>query len=254
MACRGGAAEPRASSFDLDQVYKPASPTSTPPSATLKGGIACWRSTSRSGGAARASAASTTCCAAWAALRGAGEPTPTSSAGFERRPAPARRCVDRQIAAPTTPSWSRSLRHVGLELRTSSNPGQLADGASAVWARRDDVGQQGQPAWSTTRRRRGGPRAGDEIIALDGFRSPAGRAPLAGRGRCARRPIELEVFRRARLIRLPAFSSVRRPRRATRSSAWATRGRPRRRYHAWLGEPHPGVQLIGQRHHDGRWV
>jgi predicted metalloprotease with PDZ domain len=95
---------------------------------------------------------------------------------------------------------------------------------------------------------------GDEIIALDGFRvtAEADIRSLAGALRPGDR-IELAVFRRARLLRLSLALA---PAPATRYEIIGLHdaGAAAARYHAWLGEPHPGTQVIASITTTARWV
>lgn len=160
----------------------------------------------------------------------------------------------RQIRGTEDPELVEELRHVGLELRASADPAQIADGASAVWLGATVGGGKvtgvldGSPACTA------GLSPGDEIIAIDGFRvtGETDVRNLTG----AQRPgdeLELAVFRRARLVRL----------RLRLAAAPATRyeitavpdpGPAAARYHAWIGEPHPGAQVLATVTTTARWV
>jgi predicted metalloprotease with PDZ domain len=161
---------------------------------------------------------------------------------------------ERQIRGVEDPELAEELRHVGLELRTSADPAQIADGASAVWLGATMSGSKVTGVLDDSPADIAGLSPGDEIIAIDGFRvtSEAELRNLAG----AQKPgdqVELAVFRRARLLRLPLRLGV----------APATRyeivgisdpGPAAARYQAWLGESHPGVQVLATITTTARWV
>jgi predicted metalloprotease with PDZ domain len=95
---------------------------------------------------------------------------------------------------------------------------------------------------------------GDELVAVDGFRvtGDGDVRSIAG----AQRPgdtVELAVFRRARLIRLPLTLGAAPP---TRYEIVGTTdaGPAAARYHAWIGEPHPGPQVLATITTTARWV
>jgi predicted metalloprotease with PDZ domain len=161
---------------------------------------------------------------------------------------------ERQIRGTDDPELVEELRHVGLELRATADPAQIADGASAVWLGATLGGGRvtgvvdGSPACAA------GLSPGDEIIAIDGFRvtGDADVRNLTG----TQRPgdeVELAVFRRARLLRL----------RLCLAAAPTTRyelagvhdpGLAAARYQAWLGEPYPGAQVLATVTTTARWV
>jgi predicted metalloprotease with PDZ domain len=161
---------------------------------------------------------------------------------------------DRQIRGTDDPELAEELRHVGLELRSSVDPGQVTDGAAAVWLGATVGGGKVTAVFDDSPAQQAGLSPGDEIIALDGFRvsSEADLRSLAGALRPGDR-IELAVFRRARLIRLPLRLG---PAPATRYeiAGSADPGPAAARYHAWLGEPHPGGQVVATVTTTARWV
>ncbi|MBC7978087.1 MAG: M61 family metallopeptidase, partial [Myxococcales bacterium] len=71
----------------------------------------------------------------WQRFGAVGEPHPEQLQGvFEEATGLALADVfDRQIRGVDDPDLAEELRHVGLELRASADPAQVADGASAVW-------------------------------------------------------------------------------------------------------------------------
>ena len=96
---------------------------------------------------------------------------------------------------------------------------------------------------------------GDEIIALDGFRvtGDGDVRSLTGALRPGDR-IELAVFRRAPAARGCRSRSARR--RPTRYEIVGVpeAGAAAARYQAWLGEPHPGAQVMATITTTARWV
>lgn len=161
---------------------------------------------------------------------------------------------DRQIRGTDDPDLAGELRHVGLELRAGVDPAQIADGASAVWIGATLSGgkvtgvHDGSPAQAA------GLSPGDEIIALDGFRvtGEAEVRALAGALEPGAR-IELAVFRRARLIRLPLQLGAGPPTRYE-IMGLSDPGAAATRYQAWLGEPHPGAQVLATITTTARWI
>jgi predicted metalloprotease with PDZ domain len=161
---------------------------------------------------------------------------------------------DRQIRGTDDPDLLGELRHVGLELRASSDPAQVADGACAVWLGATVAGAKVTGVLDESPAHAAGLSPGDEIIALDGFRVTGDSELRALAG--ALRPgdqVELAVFRRGRLLRLPLRLG---PAPATRYEivGIAEPGLAAARYQAWLGEPHPGSQVLATVITTARWV
>jgi len=161
---------------------------------------------------------------------------------------------DRQIRGTDDPDLADELRHVGLELRTSADPAQIADGASAVWIGATVAGGKVTGVLDDSPAQAAGLSPGDEIIAIDGFRvtSEADLRAIPG----ALKPgdaIELAVFRRARLLRLPVCLGAA-PATRYEIVGIAEPGAAAARYQAWLGEPHPGAQVLATITTTARWV
>jgi predicted metalloprotease with PDZ domain len=161
---------------------------------------------------------------------------------------------DRQIRGVADPELAAELRHVGLELRTSADPAQVADGASAVWLGATLGGTKVTGVLDDSPACAAGVSPGDEIIALDGFRvtSEADVRSIAG----AQKPgdeIELAVFRRGRLIRLALRLGVA-PVTRYEIVGMTDPGPAAARYHAWIGEPYPGAQVLATVTTTARWV
>lgn len=161
---------------------------------------------------------------------------------------------DRQIRGTGDPELAEELRHVGLELRTSVDPAQLADGTSAVWLGATMSGNKVTGVLDDAPAQAAGVGPGDEIIAVDGFRvtGDAEIRSLVGAMRPGDR-VELAVFRRARLLRLPLQLAAP-PATRYEIVGLADAGPAATRYHAWLGEPHPGAQVLASVTTTARWV
>jgi predicted metalloprotease with PDZ domain len=161
---------------------------------------------------------------------------------------------DRQIRGTDDPDLAGELRHVGVELRASADPAQLADGASAVWLGATLSGGKVTAVFDDTPAQAAGLSPGDEIIALDGFRV-TGEAEVRALA-AALRPgdrVELAVFRRARLLRL-ALRLAAAPATRYEIIGLADTGGAAARYLAWLGEPHPGIGVLATVTTTARWV
>ncbi len=151
---------------------------------------------------------------------------------------------DRQIRGTADPELAAELAYVGLELRASADPAQLADGASAVWLGAQTAGCKVTGVFDGTPAADAGLSPGDEIVALDGFRTTTD-AELRGlvAARRAGDAIRLAVFRRARLIELAVVVASAPPTR-WEIVAHADAGSAAARYAAWIGEPHPSGQTL----------
>jgi predicted metalloprotease with PDZ domain len=95
---------------------------------------------------------------------------------------------------------------------------------------------------------------GDELVALDGFRATgeADLRTLSG----ARKPgdeVRLSVFRRHRLVDVPIVLAAAPPTRFEIAGV-ADPGAAAGRYQAWLGEAHPGTQVLATITTTARWV
>ncbi len=161
---------------------------------------------------------------------------------------------DRQIRGTDDPELAEELRHVGLELRTSADPAQVADGAHAVWLGATVAGTKVTGVMDGSPAQVAGLSPGDELVALDGFRatSEGELRSLAG----ARKPgdeVLLNVFRRHRLLAFPVILAPAPPTRYE-IIGLADAGAAATRYMAWLGESHPGTQVLATITTTARWV
>jgi predicted metalloprotease with PDZ domain len=161
---------------------------------------------------------------------------------------------DNQIRGTADPDLASELSHVGLALRATHDPAQLADGATAVWLGATASGTKITGVFDGGPAHAAGISPGDEIVALDGFRVTTEgdlRSLVA-----ARRPgdkVSVHAFRRHRLVELCAVIGQAPPTRYEIAGI-ADPGAAGARYHAWLGEPHPGAQNLATITTTTRWV
>ena len=134
------------------------------------------------------------------------------------------------------------------------DPGQIADGLHAVWLGATTAGTKITGVFDGSPAQAANLAPGDEIIAIDGFRTTSD-ADI--RGLAATRPpgetVRLAIFRRHRLIELTVQLAAAPPTRweiVGRADAGAAEAR----YQAWLGEPHPGAQVLATVTTTGRWI
>ncbi len=161
---------------------------------------------------------------------------------------------DRQIRGTEDPELAKELAHVGIELRCSADPAQIADGLTAVWL---GVTTQGTRVTGVFD---GGPAAaagispGDELIAVDRFRTTSDgelRNLLA-----TRKPgsaVTVSLFRRHKLVEARVTLAAAPPTRYE-LAAVADPGPAAGRYFAWLGEVHPGALNLATITTTARWV
>lgn len=161
---------------------------------------------------------------------------------------------DRQIRGTDDPDLAMELAHLGLELRASADPAQIADGATAIWLGITATGIKVTGVFDGGPSHAAGLSPGDEIIALDGFRTTSENdlRSLAGARKVGDR-VTLAVFRRHRLIEIPLVLGAAPPTRYE-IAAVAADAATAARYQAWLGEPHPGVSSLATVTTTARWV
>jgi len=161
---------------------------------------------------------------------------------------------ERQIRGTEDPDLAEERRHLGLELRATADPAQVADGASAVWLGATIGNNKVTGVFDDSPACAAGLSPGDEIIAIDGFRV-TGEAELRGLAG-AQKPgdqVELAVFRRGRLLRLPLRLGAA-PATRYEIAGIADPGPAAARYLAWIGEPYPGGQVLATVTTTARWV
>jgi predicted metalloprotease with PDZ domain len=161
---------------------------------------------------------------------------------------------DRQIRGTHDPELAAELAHVGLELRTSADPAQTTDGAQPVWLGLTANGTKVTGVFDGSPAQAAGISPGDELVAIDRFRATSDgelRSLLA-----ARRPgdaVSIALFRRHRLVEVTATLAAAPPTRYEIAGV-ADAGPAAARYQAWLGEPHPGSQILATVTTTARWV
>jgi predicted metalloprotease with PDZ domain len=160
----------------------------------------------------------------------------------------------RQIRGTADPELADELAHVGLELRGTADPAQVADGAHAVWLGVTTSGTKVTGVLDGSPAQVAGISPGDELCAIDSFRAATEaelRALVA-----ARAPgdeVRVSAFRRHRLIELRPVIAPAPPARWEIVGA-AEPGPAAARYQAWIGEPHPGPQVLATVIATTRWI
>ena len=140
---------------------------------------------------------------------------------------------DRQIRGTADPELALELAFVGLELRATADPAQIADGASAVWIGATTAGTRVTGVLDSSPADIAGLSPHDDIIAVDGFKVGSdGDLRAACGARKVGDTVKLALFRRGRLIELAVVLGAAPPTRyeiARRSPMSATRPRAIRR-------------------------
>ncbi len=161
---------------------------------------------------------------------------------------------DRQVRGTEDPDLAKELAHVGIELKTSADPAQVADGLTAVWL---GVTTQGTRVTGVFD---GGPAAaagispGDELIAVDRFRaSSEGELRTLFGTRKPGTTVTVALFRRHKLVEAQVTLAPAPPTRYE-LAAVADPGPAAARYQAWLGEVHPGAHSLATITTTARWV
>ena len=160
----------------------------------------------------------------------------------------------RQIRGPADPELAEELAHVGLELRGSADPAQTADGAHPVWLGITTTGTKVTGVFDGSPAQAAGISPGDELCAIDSFRA-TNDAELRGLV-AARAPgdeLRVAAFRRHRLIELRVVLAPAPPTRWEIAGV-AEPGPAATRYATWLGEPHPGAQVLATVVTTTRWI
>jgi len=161
---------------------------------------------------------------------------------------------DRQIRGTEDPDLTRELAHVGLELKASADPAQVADGLAAVWLGATMQGTRVTGVFEHSPAHAAGLSPGDELIAVDRFRTTSDgelRALLGARKVGDR--VTLSLFRRHKLVDA-AVTLAAAPATRYEICGVADPGPAAARYLAWLGEAHPGAQTLATITTTARWV
>lgn len=161
---------------------------------------------------------------------------------------------DRQVRGTEDPELVKELAHVGIELKTSADPAQVADGLVAVWLGVTTHGLRVTGVFD------GGPAAaagispGDELVAIDRFRASSdGELRSLFGARKPGDPVAVSLFRRHKLLDVGVTLAAAPPTRYELVGV-ADAGSAAARYQAWLGEPHPGAHSLATITTTARWV
>ena len=160
----------------------------------------------------------------------------------------------RQIRGTEDPDLATELAHLGLELRSSADPAQVADGLSAVWLGVTTSGIKVTGVHDGSPAHHAGISPGDELCAIDTFRATSDadlRSLLAARR--VGDEVRIAAWRRHRLIELTAVLAPAPPTR-WEIAGIADPGAAAARFSAWLGEPHPGAVTLATITTTARWV
>lgn len=161
----------------------------------------------------------------------------------------------RLIRGTDDPDLREELGYVGLELRVSADPVTATDGAQGGWLGFTTSGNKVTGVFDGSPAQAAGLSPGDEVIALDGFRttSDADIRHLIANRRLSDE-VRLSLFRRHRLVELFLPIAGAPPTRYEIATV-ADPGPAAARYQAWLGEPHPGAsQIVSSVMTTARWV
>jgi predicted metalloprotease with PDZ domain len=162
---------------------------------------------------------------------------------------------DQQIRGTDDPNLRADLGFFGLELRTSADPATATDGATGTWLGVVTSGNKVNGVFDGSPAHAAGISPGDELIALDGFRTTSDsdlRSLLATR-RIGER-VRFSLFRRHRLLELTAVLEHAPPTRYEFATV-ADPGPGADEYARWLGEPYPGPsQVLATIMTTARWV
>jgi predicted metalloprotease with PDZ domain len=161
----------------------------------------------------------------------------------------------RLIRGTDDPDFREELGHVGLELRVSADPATASEGAQGTWLGVTASGNKVTGVFDGSPAQVGGISPGDELIAVDGFRtSTDGELRNLLASRKIGEEVKFALFRRGRLLELPIVISSSPPTRYEIATV-AEPGSSPARYTAWLGEPYPGPgQILTTITTTARWV
>lgn len=153
------------------------------------------------------------------------------------------------------PELVRELAAVGVELRTGHDPAQLVDGASPVWLGLTLSGLRITGVHDGSPAQQAGLSPGDELGALDRFRvAGEGDARSALATRRPGDPVEVAVFRRGRLVLVPAVAGAAPPTRHELVVVAEPTPAQVARYLAWLGEQPTAGQTLAVLVSSARWL
>ncbi len=164
---------------------------------------------------------------------------------------------DSQIRGTHDPELREDLAYMGLELRTVSDPATTTDSAQGSWLGVTASGTKVTGVFDGSPAQRAGLSVGDELIAIDGFRSTSdGELRNLLMPRKNDESVRVSLFRRHRLVETTVQLAHMPPTRyeiATLGDAGG--GQNAAHYLQWLGEPFPGPgQVLAGITTTARWV
>lgn len=161
---------------------------------------------------------------------------------------------DKVVRGHGDPDLAGELLGVGLELKSSADPGQVADGLHALWIGATTSGTRVTGVFDGSPAQAAGLTPGDELVAIDGFRAGGdGDARNLTGTRSVGDTVELAVFRRHRLKTLSVTLAAAPPTR-WEIAGIAEPGGAAARFQAWLGEAHPGAGTLASVTTTARWI
>lgn len=161
---------------------------------------------------------------------------------------------DQVIRGTADPDLAAELAHVGLALNGSADPAVVVDGAESVWLGVTVAGTKVTGVFDDSPAHVAGLSPGDEIIAVDRFRTGTdGELRSLIGARRALDHVQISAFRRHRLIEL-AVELVAAPPTRWEIAGVADPGVAASRFQAWLGESHPGEQTLATVTTTSRWI
>jgi predicted metalloprotease with PDZ domain len=161
---------------------------------------------------------------------------------------------DRLIRGTSDPELAKELAHVGIELKTSNDPSQVADGLVATWLGVTAQGNKVTGVFDHSPAHAAGISPGDELVAIDRFRATSdGELRTLLGTRKVGETVAISLFRRHKLVEAKATLAAAPPTRYELAGV-ADPGPAAARYQAWLGEPHPGAQSLATITTTARWV
>ncbi|HLL20808.1 MAG TPA: PDZ domain-containing protein, partial [Kofleriaceae bacterium] len=160
----------------------------------------------------------------------------------------------RQIRGTDDPDLPGELAYLGLELRAVTDPALLADSASPVWIGATTSGNKVTAVLDGGPAQIAGLSPGDEIIAIDGFRTTTEselRSSITTRRSGDK--LSLHAFRRHRLVPLTVAVAPAPPTRYEIVGIADPRDAAAR-FTAVLAEPHPGASTLATVTTTTRWL
>jgi predicted metalloprotease with PDZ domain len=161
----------------------------------------------------------------------------------------------RCVRGTADPALADELLAHGLELRATHDPGQLADGASAVWLGLTTSGVRITGVLDGSPAAQAGLSPGDELCAIDRQRvASESEARAAVAARQAGDVVEIGVFRRHRLTFLHATIGAAPPTKYEIAAVAEPSEAQVERYQAWMGEAFAAGQSLATVTTTSRWI